>query len=69
MLSKSSNEEIFAMLNDAESDVAPAKRTSIVWQTYEVLLIMHNIFQFGRHTNICLANFFAGDKQKCFLKV
>ena len=30
---------------------------------------MHNICQFGRHTNICLTNFFAGDKQKCFWKV
>ena len=38
-------------------------RTSVVWQTFEVLPVKHSVCQFGHYVypSICLTNFFAYD--------
>ena len=53
---------------NARVSKASAKRTSIVWQTFEVLLVKHNVGGFGHHTNMHTLDkrFFACDKQKMF---
>ena len=43
---------------DAHYFKALAKRTSIVWQTFEILLVKHKACQFGQHSNTCLTNIF-----------
>ena len=43
-------------------------RTSIVWQTSEVLLVEHNVCRFGHHKNMCLTNILGLWKQKVFFK-
>ena len=47
---------------------APTKQTNFVWQAFKVLLVKHNVCQFGHHTNMLDKLFFACDKQKMFLK-
>ena len=37
---------------------APANRTNIVWQTFEVLFVKQNVCWFGHYTNTCLTNIF-----------
>ena len=46
---------------------APAKRTDIVWQTFGILLVKHNVRQFGHcyvvDNHFLLENIFEIDKQ------
>ena len=44
----------------------PAKRTNIVWQTFDVLLVKHNVCRFCHDTNTCLTNIFCLWRAKMF---
>ena len=46
----------FCLLSNACTFKAPAKRTNIVWQTFEVLFVKQNVCWFGHYTNTCLTN-------------
>ena len=46
----------FCLLSNACTFKAPAKRTNIVWQTFEVLFVRQNVCWFGHYTNTCLTN-------------
>ena len=51
-------------MSDYINSKAPAKRASIVWQTFELLLVKHNVCQFA-----ITQTFFDSEKQKMFLKL
>ena len=49
---------------------ASAKRTDIVWLTFEILLVKHNVRRFGYYTNMSLTNIFLlSTSKKCFWNV
>ena len=57
-----------------ESCKVPVKQTTIVWQTFEVLQVKHNVCQFGHYISMFLTNifwrewFWNFDKQNVLLK-
>ena len=60
---------LFTMASQHNMTKNPAKRKYIVWQTFEILLVEHNVCQFGHYTSKFLANIFLlVTSKKMFLK-